>query len=53
MQTPQYTAGDVLSLIQSQAFLNWYDEEFDRYIRGENNSKSRDAILADIKKMLN
>ena len=53
MQTPHYTSGDVISLIQSQAFLNWYDEEFDRYFRGENNSKSRDAILADIKKMLN
>ena len=53
MQTPQYTVGDILSFIQTQEFTDWYHVEFDRYVRGEDNSKSTDAILADIKKMLN
>ena len=47
-----YTAGDVLDMLQSGKFTEWYDVDFDRYIRGETNARSRVEILKDIKEML-
>ena len=53
MSNIQYTAGDVLEMLQSGRFADWYENDFSDYVQGEDNSKSRDEILADIKKMLN
>jgi hypothetical protein len=53
MQTPQYTAGDVLEMLQSGRFADWYENDFSDYVQNELNSMSRDEILTDIKIMLN
>jgi hypothetical protein len=49
----QYTAGDVLNMLQSGKFADWYEVDFSDYVQDELNSKSRDEILKDIKEMLN
>jgi hypothetical protein len=49
----QYTAGDVLEMLQSGKFADWYELDFSDYVQDELNSKSRDEILKDIKEMLN
>jgi hypothetical protein len=53
MSNIQYTAGDVLEMLQSGRFADWYENEFSDYVQNEPNSMSRDEILADIKIMLN
>jgi hypothetical protein len=47
-----YTSSDILSMIQSNEFADWYDIDFMDYIRGEAHAKSRDEVLKDIKEML-
>ena len=47
-----YTAGDILSMLQSGKFADWYEIDFSDYVQNELNSKSRDEILKDIKEML-
>ena len=49
----QYTAEDVLNMLQSGKFADWYEVDFSDYVQDELNSKSRDEILKDIKEMLN
>jgi len=49
----QYTAEDVLNMLQSGRFADWYEIVFSDYVQDELNSKSRDGNLKDIKEMLN
>jgi hypothetical protein len=53
MSNIQYTAGDVLEMLQSGRFADWYENDFEDYVQDKLNSKSRDEILKDIKEMLN
>ena len=49
----QYTAEDVLNMLQSSRFADWYEIDFSDYVQDELNSKSRDEILKEIKELLN
>jgi hypothetical protein len=49
----QYTAEDVLNMLQSGKFADWYENDFSDYVQDELNAKSRYEILKDIKEMLN
>jgi hypothetical protein len=42
----------VLRVLETQGFSNWYNNEFEDYISGEDDAKTQEEILDDLAKLM-
>lgn len=47
-----YTATEVLNMLESQSFKDWYESDLEDYVNDKAKAKMKHEILADIHQML-
>lgn len=44
---------EVETMLSKQPFYDWYNTDYEKFISGDEDAKSKEEILEDIKKLLN